>query len=626
MIRNCKRILAAVNSLLARCNACFPKSNLSAEEISELNHLRCNSSIVISPADKGGKWVIVPRAEYDQEAFRQLHDANFYRPIETSLRTATENRLVNFLSLLQKRRFITRRENRALMPPETPRDREFYLTPKIHKSVWPSACMPPGRPIVSDVQSVSRPCASFIEHFLAPIAQVADSYVRDSLHVIARLKELRVVSPVILFTLDVSSLYTNIPLEDGIAAVSRAFLRHPDPRRPDLTLLSMLRLLLSSNDFSFRGQRFLQTYGTAMGCAFGGSYANIYLTEWDKAAHGHSLTPRLWLRYIDDVFGIWTHGEEQLLIFRDFVNTLFPSITVTMTYSAVNVHFLDLDLYLHADRIFHRIAFKPTDSFNILPVTSFHARHTFRSIVHSQVYRWCVRSSTYSDFKHTKSVVQAQWRKQGYSRSEVRSAVRNILSFTGFSPASWQPGFFACKNCDVCKYSFFASSVCSSNCSIFPILHHLTCFTSCIIYLIKCKSCAIQYVGETSRTLQHRMAEHLYNIRSNASTSVARHFTSSCSLEDFSFTALEHQDNASKRRKKEEAWIKRLCTAAPQGLNVITRSQETLPLVLPLSDCSKQVVRVCQLAARDVRTIGAFRVPKNLARHFSDSRSRPAPF
>ena len=620
--RNCDRVLTAVKCLLSRCNACFPSDNLTAEERTELERLRRDPDICISPADKGGKWVVMPRSDYDAEAFSQLNNADFYRPLDFPLQSFVKRRLLNFLNLLYKKRFLTRREFRALTPPEDPCDREFYLIPKIHKSVWPSDCMPPGRPIVSDVQSISRRSASLIEYFLAPLARLADSYVRDSLHVTAILQALTFDCPVILFTFDITSLYTNIPTEDGIAAVSRAFLGHKDTRRPDLTVISMLRLLLTTNDFSFRGEHFLQTQGTAMGCAFGASYANIYLTEWDQAIQRHSHPPALWLRYIDDVFGIWTHGEELLLEFRDFVNSIYPTINVTLSFNTKCINFLDLELYLSAGKILHRIAFKPTDSFNILPPTSFHPSHTFRSIVHSQVYRWCTRSSSYADFKRTKSIVQQHWKNQGYSRSTVRAAVKHVFRFTGFSPSRWQRGFLSCDVCSVCKYSFFTDVVHSST-TIYPILHFLTCTTSGVLYLIVCSSCDMKYVGETSRTLQQRIAEHVYNITRNASTSVARHFNSACSLADFSFTALEHQANPHKRARKEISWIGRLRTASPNGLNRVTRCQETLPLVLPHSSCSQRIVRLCQTAMRDVTAVGAYRTPRNLRRAFGDNRSRP---
>jgi len=124
-----------------------------------------------------------------------------------------------------------RREVRALQPPDAPVDRRLYLIPKLHKPRWPFNHMPPGRPIVSNTSSVFRGCASLIEHFLTPIARKTPSYVRDSLHVVSLLKDAIFTKPVTLFTMDITSLYTNIPTSEGIA-----FLKHTDVKRPDLIL------------------------------------------------------------------------------------------------------------------------------------------------------------------------------------------------------------------------------------------------------------------------------------------------------------------------------------------------------------------------------------------------------
>ena len=48
---------------------------------------------------------------------------------------------------------------------------------------------PLGRPIVSDVNSVSRACASFVEYFLVQIPQSSPSYLRDSQHLLAILQD-----------------------------------------------------------------------------------------------------------------------------------------------------------------------------------------------------------------------------------------------------------------------------------------------------------------------------------------------------------------------------------------------------------------------------------------------------
>ena len=235
--------------------------------------------------------MILPKDAYVAEGLRQLTDPSFYSADPKDLSSFTKQRLITFLHVLRKKGFITNREFKALEPPEMPRDRYFYLLPKAHKPNWTSTEMPPGRPIVSDTGSISRRCASFVEFFLAPLAQRTRSYIRDSLHLISLLDSVCITSDSILFTCDITSLYTNIPIEDGIAAVSRAFLKFPDAKRPDLTLLSMLRLLLTTNEFSFQSSRFLQIQGTAMGCAFGASFANIFLSDWEEQIFAHQPSP-----------------------------------------------------------------------------------------------------------------------------------------------------------------------------------------------------------------------------------------------------------------------------------------------------------------------------------------------
>ncbi len=175
-----------------------------------------------TPVDKGGGWMVVPRSSYDAEAYRQLTNEAFYEPINHDPDGQVLQRMKVLLSLLREKKLITRREALplALQPPVAPSARQFYLLPKAHKDVWPFARMPPGRPIVSDVNSVTRTCASLIEHFLGPLARKNRSYVRDSLHVISSLHDTPVQDSFFLVTFDVSSLYTNIPTDDGIAACS----------------------------------------------------------------------------------------------------------------------------------------------------------------------------------------------------------------------------------------------------------------------------------------------------------------------------------------------------------------------------------------------------------------------
>ncbi len=52
-------------------------------------------------------------------------------------------------------------------------------------------------------------------------------------------------------------------------------------------------------------------------------------------------TPRIWWRYINDVFVIWEHGQETLNIFLERINEFHDTIKFTAEYSAERIIFLD---------------------------------------------------------------------------------------------------------------------------------------------------------------------------------------------------------------------------------------------------------------------------------------------
>ncbi|TWW67534.1 hypothetical protein D4764_02G0005750 [Takifugu flavidus] len=159
-----------------------------------------------------------------------------------------------------------------------------------------------------------------LDSYPGPLSTLHPSYIKDTYHFISTIQPMAVPTHSILFTLDIDSLYTNIDTTLGLQALHRIFNQHPDPTRPDKELLQLIELCLKNNDFLFNQQYYLQTHGTAMGQRFAPSYANLYMSEWEREALSKCpLRPILYLRYLDDVFGIWTYTIPQ---FMEFINTL----------------------------------------------------------------------------------------------------------------------------------------------------------------------------------------------------------------------------------------------------------------------------------------------------------------
>ena len=107
--------------------------------------------------------------------------------------------------------------------------------------------------------------------------------------------------------MDVTSLYTNIPQEEGIEIVCRTYETFYGNELPIPThfLREMLRLILKENSFHFNGKNYLQTHGTAMGTKMAVSLANIFMAEVETDIINQSPNkPLIWKRYIDDIFSL----------------------------------------------------------------------------------------------------------------------------------------------------------------------------------------------------------------------------------------------------------------------------------------------------------------------------------
>ena len=63
------------------------------------------------------------------------------------------------------------------------------------------------------------------------------------------------------------------------------------------------------------------------------------------------ITTLIWLRYIDNVFFIWTHGEEKLKSFLEDLNKFEPYLKFTHEFSKESLPFLDLKVKLLEGKI-----------------------------------------------------------------------------------------------------------------------------------------------------------------------------------------------------------------------------------------------------------------------------------
>ena len=289
-----KDFVTAVHSefLGADCKNVHP--NLSTEEkeaLTELIALQKAGKIVIQPADKGSGICILDRQDYESEAYRQLNDTqdagngvktNYYKKVTEKTVKDQFDDIKNVLDEGVRNNYISKDLAKQLLPPK-PRSGAFYLLPKVHKEY---IRIPKGRPIIpgcgSNTERISWLCDQMGKEFV----KKQDSFIEDTPDMLRYFKELNETNSVPKnckpISLDLKSMYTNIPIDEGIEAFRIELDKREDQTIPTEFLIRLLRLVLENNIFEINKEFWLQLLGTAMGTRVAPTYANIFMNKLEK--------------------------------------------------------------------------------------------------------------------------------------------------------------------------------------------------------------------------------------------------------------------------------------------------------------------------------------------------------
>ena len=142
-----------------------------------------------------------------------------------------------------------------------------------------------------------------------------------------------------------------------------------------------------------------------------------------KALQNYAEKPHLWLRYIDDIFMVWSHGQEKFDDFIKYLNNIHPTIKFTSERSTTSIPFLDVNIQLNNGKIETDLFCKPTDKHQYLLHSLSHPYHTKKSIPYSLALRLHRICSTDEFFKHRSAELQAYFTKWGYKRRFIQDQI-----------------------------------------------------------------------------------------------------------------------------------------------------------------------------------------------------------
>ena len=113
---------------------------------------------------------------------------------------------------------------------------------------------------------------------LQPLTDKLLSFIKDTKQLI---NDIPLPKNAILVTADVTSLYTNIPHDEGIEATAQHYtewshtLPKPTPKTPVIKII--LHFILKHSTFRFQDKHYKQNNGTSMGGRYAPPYANIFM-------------------------------------------------------------------------------------------------------------------------------------------------------------------------------------------------------------------------------------------------------------------------------------------------------------------------------------------------------------
>ena len=238
-----------------------------------LKDLSANKDLIIQKPDKGSSVVLLNKNDYMKRLNEMLSDSRKFKKLnikpgkEINFLLQQEDRLTNFLKKLKSS--ISEQLYQELYPRGSQTGIMYGLS-KIHKPLIND--FPKLRPILSSINTATRFFVPLLKHFTMNEYTFNDSF--EFANDITNQN-----SNCFMASLDVESLFTNVPLDETIKiCIDQLF-------KSEMTgsglnkkeMFKMLSLTLKESIILFDNKYYSQINGVAMGSPLGPTLANTFL-------------------------------------------------------------------------------------------------------------------------------------------------------------------------------------------------------------------------------------------------------------------------------------------------------------------------------------------------------------
>ena len=542
--------------------------NLSQPEYEALKKLSACKDIVIHKADKGNSVVIIDRADYLKRLHELVDDTSKFEEVKVktdkdyNFMKKQKDIVDDLLSELVEKQSITA-AIREKLSPNGPNPARLYGLPKVHKPLTDG--LPKYRPIISQIGSPTYKIAKYLLDFVKPFT-TNEYTVKDTFEFVSMLdgKDHRLV----MGSLDVESLFTNIPLDETINIVTEKVfdkkVKVKGISKRDFKRL--LEIATKGTVFFFNGKYYIQKDGVAMGSPLGPALANAFLahheTVWLEECP-LSYAPIFFRRYVDDIF-VLLKSSDHISRLAEYLSSRHRNIK--FTYELENddtLPFLDVNVYRDAGKFSSTVHRKHTFSGVYTNFQSFMPETYKRGLVGTLLYRAYRISSTYESLHDEVEKLKKIFSRNGYpmkfvdrcisrffnklyekkplTPSEPKKEFVIILPFLGTTSLriknELQRTFK--KVIPTCSLKIvFKTSRRLSSCFVFKDKFPKSLLSG-VIYKFTCAKCNLSYIGCTKRYWEERLSEHTHISALTGKPLTGRQV----------FTPMQHQRNCCKETK-----------------------------------------------------------------------------
>ncbi len=539
-----------------------------------IRSLSTNKNLKIGKADKNNCVVIMDKDVYGKKMLEMIASGPYQIEEEDPTQIYLDKVKILVESLEEEKK-ITEVMKESLIP-KCPKCPAIYGSPKTHKEGVPL------RPIVDFRFSPTYNLASFLSGILKKVTENHPYTVKNSSEFVDRIQDQKLKPGHMKVSFDVKSLFTNIPIQDGLQFV-KIRLQNDDTWEKFTTLkiddiLEILKLCVTCTSFTYAEKTYLQLDGTAMGSPISPVFAELVLQHMEQRIVTNIPFISFYVRYVDDIYSHVSARKCEIVLSE--LNDFHPSIQFTIEKeNNGELPFLDVMTYTRDDRsIGHRIFRKETFTNGYLLYSSHHPMAHKIGVVDTQLVRPIRLSDSQfqdSDIKSATKLLQAR----GYPLSLINRRLvivkekENIRKQTSAQALKQQKEdnemiprvilpFIDDSTYKIAKFLRFALNV---EIGYFPGVKLGSLLSNFKerksrgkvgVYILKCKNCKAFYIGETSKSIDERQSQHRYDVsRSNPNSPVAEHM-SQLGHKMGEMFLIEYDANTHYRKLKEGLYIR----------------------------------------------------------------------